>query len=44
MSYRQDAASDAAETVRNFEGEILEQLLDKGEALRKMIAEVADNG
>lgn len=32
MSYRQDAASDAAETVHNFEDEILEQLLDKGEA------------
>jgi len=32
MSYRQDAASDAAETIRNFEDEILEQLLDKGEA------------
>lgn len=32
MSYRQDAASDAAETVHNFADEILEQLLDKGEA------------
>lgn len=32
MSYREDAASDAAETVHNFEDEILEQLLDKGEA------------
>lgn len=32
MCYRQDAASDAAETVRNFADEILEQLLDTGEA------------
>jgi hypothetical protein len=31
-NYRQDAASDAAETIRNFADEILEQLLDKREA------------
>ena len=32
MSYRDEARNDAKETVRNFEDEILEQLLDKGEA------------
>jgi len=31
-NYLQDAANDAAETVRNFADEILEQLLDKDEA------------
>ena len=30
--YRDDAASDAKNTVNNFEGEILEQLLNKGKA------------
>ncbi len=31
-NYFRDAADDAAETVRNFADEILEQLLDSGEA------------
>ena len=32
MSYRKDAISDAAEVVRNFADEILEQLIKKGKA------------
>lgn len=32
MSYRDDALSDAKDTIENFKDEIVEQLLEKGEA------------
>jgi len=40
--YRQEAADDAAETVRNFAEEILEQLLDKGEASNDLLNDYPD--